>query len=87
MVTQRICRPYKNFYRKPVFWHLAYYVGSVGNVTLETIRRYVDQQDTQEKLAKSKPKPSLDPPPGASLLAGGMSGHQFIVANLACVFS
>ena len=48
----------KKFYWKPVFWHRAYYVGSVGNVTLETIRRYVDQQGTKEKHYKNKPGPS-----------------------------
>ena len=40
------------FYWKPVFWHRAYYVGSVGDVTLETIKRYVEQQGTKEKLRK-----------------------------------
>jgi len=45
----------KKFYRKPVFWHRAYYVGSVGHVTLETIKRYVEQQGTKEKLRKTKP--------------------------------
>jgi putative transposase len=45
----------KKFYRKPVFWHTACYVGSVGNVgnvTLETIQRYVEQQGTNEKPRK-----------------------------------
>lgn len=37
------------FYWKPYFWNRAYYVGSVGNVTLETIRQYVEQQGTTEK--------------------------------------
>ena len=32
------------FYRKPVLWHSAYYVGSVGGVTLETVKRYVERQ-------------------------------------------
>lgn len=41
------------FYWKPVFWHRAYYVGSVGDVTLETIRRYVGQQGTKEKPRKA----------------------------------
>ena len=49
----------RNFYWKPVLWHRAYYVGSVGNVTLETIRRYVDQQGTRESpRSKPKAKPS-----------------------------
>jgi putative transposase len=45
----------KKFYGKPVFWHRAYYVGSVGNVTLETIKRYVEQQGTKEKPRKKLP--------------------------------
>jgi len=44
----------RKFYWKPVFWHRAYYVGSVGNVTLETIRRYVEMQGTREKQRKPK---------------------------------
>jgi putative transposase len=43
----------KKFYWKPVFWHRAYYVGSVGNVTLEIIRRYVEQQGTKEQPRKN----------------------------------
>lgn len=41
------------FYWKPVFWHRAYYVGSVGDVSLETIKRYVEQQGTKEKPRKA----------------------------------
>lgn len=37
------------FYWKPYFWHRAYYIGSVGMVSLETIRRYIEQQSTTEK--------------------------------------
>jgi putative transposase len=36
------------FYWKPYFWNRAYYVSSVGNVTLETIKRYVEQQGTKQ---------------------------------------
>ncbi len=43
----------EKFYWKPVFWHRAYYVGSVGSVTLETIKRYVEQQGTKEKPRKA----------------------------------
>jgi putative transposase len=32
------------FYRKPLFWHRAYYIGSVGGATLETVRAYVESQ-------------------------------------------
>ncbi|SMC07010.1 putative transposase [Sulfobacillus thermosulfidooxidans DSM 9293] len=38
------------FYWKPYFWHRAYYVGSVGEASLETVKRYVEAQGTQEKL-------------------------------------
>jgi putative transposase len=34
----------RNLYLKAGFWHRAYYLGSVGNVSLETVRRYVEQQ-------------------------------------------
>lgn len=37
------------FYWKPLLWHRAYYVGSVGNVSLATIQRYVAQQGTGQK--------------------------------------
>ena len=42
------------FYWKPYFWHRAYYVGSVGTVSLETIRRYIEQQSTVEKTESPK---------------------------------
>ncbi|SOE45759.1 putative transposase [Burkholderia sp. D7] len=41
------------FYRKPLFWSRAYFVGSVGGATLETVRAYVDAQDTAEHARKS----------------------------------
>jgi putative transposase len=37
------------FYSKPLFWHRAYFVGSVGGVTLETVRAYVETQGTKEQ--------------------------------------
>lgn len=46
------------FYRKPLFWHRAYFVGSVGGATLETVRAYVEAQGTEEqgrKASKAKP--------------------------------
>lgn len=49
------------FYSKPLFWHRAYFVGSVGGATLETVRAYVDAQGTEEharKAAKAKTEPS-----------------------------
>ena len=32
------------FYWKPVLWHSAYYVGTVGHASLETVRLYVEGQ-------------------------------------------
>ena len=45
------------FYSKPLFWHRAYYVGSVGGATLETVRAYVDAQCTVEHARKKNRKP------------------------------
>ena len=50
------------FYSKPLFWHRAYFVGSVGGASLETVRAYVDAQGTEEHArktaARAKTKPS-----------------------------
>ena len=40
------------FYWKPLFWHRAYFVGSVGGATLETVRAYVESQGTEEQARK-----------------------------------
>ena len=45
------------FYGKPYFWHRAYYVGSVGGASLETVKRYVEAQSTKEKLRKAAKRP------------------------------
>ncbi|MHB1494648.1 MAG: IS200/IS605 family transposase [Acidithiobacillus sp.] len=50
----RFAEHLKPFYWKPYFWHRAYYVGSVGGATLETVRRYVESQGTMEKPRKHK---------------------------------
>ncbi|MGC9161220.1 IS200/IS605 family transposase, partial [Acidithiobacillus sp.] len=50
----RFAEHLKPFYWKPYFWHRAYYVGSVGNATLETVRRYVESQGTKEKPRKAQ---------------------------------
>lgn len=42
-----------DFYWKPVFWHRAYYVGSVGGASLETVRAYVEAQGTRPQRRKS----------------------------------
>lgn len=44
------------FYKKPLFWHRAYYVDSVGGATLEQVRAYVEAQGTEEHAKKSKAK-------------------------------
>lgn len=45
------------FYWKPYFWHRAYFVASVGNASLDTVKAYVEKQTTFGKYSK------LDPPP------------------------
>lgn len=42
------------FYEKPLFWHRAYFVGSVGGATLQAVRAYVDAQGTEERARKAK---------------------------------
>lgn len=49
------------FYSKPLFWHRAYFVGSVGGATLETVRAYVDAQGTEEHARKSAAKANTKP--------------------------
>ena len=44
------------FYKKPLFWHRAYFVGSVGGATLDTTRAYVDAQGTEEHARKAVAK-------------------------------
>ena len=34
------------FYHKPVFWKIGYFVSSTGGASLETIKSYIQQQDT-----------------------------------------
>jgi len=53
----RFAEHLKPFTSKPYFWHRAYYVGSVGGATLETVRRYVEAQGTTEKAGRRKTKP------------------------------
>ena len=53
------------YYAKPLFWHRAYFVGSVGGATLETVRAYVDAQGTAEHARKSAAKAKLNPKPSA----------------------
>lgn len=57
-IRNRYADHLRQLYSKPVFWHRAYYVGSVGNVSLETVQRYIKQQGTKEKPRKPKSSPS-----------------------------
>lgn len=37
----------QQFYRTaPVFWHSAYFIASCGGVTVEQLKRYVQEQDS-----------------------------------------
>lgn len=56
-VRNRYAEHLRQFYSKPVFWHRAYYVGSVGNASLETVQKYIEQQGTKEKPRKPKSNP------------------------------
>jgi putative transposase len=49
------------FYRKPLSWSRAYFVGSVGAVTLETVRAYVNAQGTEEHARKSAARAKTEP--------------------------
>ena len=40
-----------------IIWHRAYDVGSVGGASLETVKRYVEAQGTQEKPRKAARRP------------------------------
>lgn len=46
--ARKLKRPFatqiRKFYWKPGFWSRAYYLGSVGNASLETVKRYVASQ-------------------------------------------
>lgn len=53
------------FYSKPLFWHRAYFVGSVGDATLETVRAYVDAQGTEAHARKAKAKEQATTKPAA----------------------
>ena len=55
----------KFYCAKPLFWHRAYFVGSVGGATLETVRAYVDAQSTAEHARKSAAKTTSNPKPSA----------------------
>ncbi len=50
-VTSRLIRKEfpehcNQFYKKPVFWKIGYFVSSTGGANLETVKRYIQTQDT-----------------------------------------
>lgn len=58
----RFAQHLAHFYNKPLFWHRAYFVGSVGGATLETVRAYVDAQGTKEQARKHTAIQKVRPP-------------------------
>ena len=52
----RFAEPLAVFYKKPLFWHRAYFVGSVGGAPLDTVRATVDAQGTEEHARKAVTK-------------------------------
>ncbi len=57
LVRNRFPDHLRNFYRKPYLWHRAYYAGSVGNASLDAVKRYVEAQGTREKSRKATRRP------------------------------
>ncbi len=52
-MRNRFAEHLANYYGKPYFWHRAYYVGSVGGASVDTVKRYVEAQGTKEKPRKA----------------------------------
>ncbi|WP_207654660.1 transposase [Sulfobacillus sp. hq2] len=45
-MRNRFAEHLRQLYGKPSFWQRAYYVGSVGGASLDTVKRYVAAQGT-----------------------------------------
>ena len=58
----RFAQHLATFYKKPAFWHRAYFVSSVGAVSLETVRNYVQNQGTSNRRGR-RPKAHEGVPP------------------------
>lgn len=70
-VTSRLLRKefsehLAQFYWKPVLWHGAYYVGSVGHASLETVRSYVEAQGQDRWPARRREAQNNRAPRGAA---------------------
>ena len=44
LLRSAFAKQLRRFYGKPVLWHGAYYVGTVGKASLETVKNYVERQ-------------------------------------------
>ena len=53
-IRNRFTEHLKPFYWKPLFWHRAYYISSVGGATLETVKAYAERQGTEEHTRKKR---------------------------------
>ena len=75
-IRNRFAEHLKPFYQKPYFWHRAYYVGSVGGATLETVHAMWKLREQLKKQEEEKQNRPLDPllPFG---LRRGMLGQMF----------
>jgi putative transposase len=47
----------KKYLWKDAFWHRAYYVGSIGKTTIETIKSYVQNQGETDKPGRPRRQP------------------------------
>ncbi len=53
-IRAKYADPLRRLYWKPFFWHRAYYVGSVGHASLETVKRYVESQGLSGSRTKTR---------------------------------
>ena len=44
----------RKYYWKPVLWAVGYFIATVGEITHETIKRYVEQQGRKEVLGEDQ---------------------------------
>lgn len=48
MVRKNFAEALKQYYWKPYFWSLSYFIGSVSENTLEAVKKYIQNQDLQK---------------------------------------
>lgn len=48
MVRKNFGDELKQYYWKPYFWSLSYFIGSVSENTLEAVKKYIQNQDLQK---------------------------------------